>query len=194
MSTVALGNESTLYDVYADDGEADNYLLAKFGSSAWFALTGDEKKQALVSSTRIFDRQCWLGDKTTSSGQDLAWPRTGTGIDGVEDDIIPQDIVEGSIELAFAIVSGSTVESNSTPGAQGLQTIKAGSVLLTYFRDAESFLSKNSRFPLPVQELVGKYLCGQTAAVLGVATGASAAADGGQDSVTGDDFGFDEGL
>ena len=94
MSTVEFN--SMLFDVYKDVAEADLYLSASFGSSAWFALTDEVKGQALVSATRLFERTCWLGTPTGLSGQVLQWPRTGTGIAGVDDSIIPEDIGNGS--------------------------------------------------------------------------------------------------
>jgi len=187
MPTVAF--DSVLFDVYADVAEADAYLIASFGSATWFALDANTKAQALVTATRTLDRQCWLGTKSDGS-QILDWPRTGTGVSGVEDGIVPADIVNGSIELAFAISGGSNVQDTTTPGSQQLQIIKAGSVMLTYFRGAEGLAAQFSRFPTRVQELVGQYMCGAQGllGLSGVATGT----DG--QSVTADPFGFNEGV
>lgn len=178
---------SMIFWVYADLNEADEYLTGVLNSSTWFAATEDTRKQALVTATRMFERQCWRGERTGFSGQNLQWPRTGTGIDGVVDDAIPQDIIDGSIELAFALFGGSSAQTNPTPGAQNIAEIKAGSVAITYFRDAEAQLLRNARFPLPVQELVGKYMCGAS-----VSLGIEAFGTDGE-SVTAGDFGFSGG-
>lgn len=191
MPTIVLSN-SMGYESYADVAEADLYLGAKFNSSAWFALTDEVKGQALVTASRIFDRTCWQGTPTGLSPQELAWPRTG--ISGVDDQTIPQVIIDGSIELAFYLATGSSVETNSTPGAQGLQVIKAGSVMLQYFRGAESPNAANDRFPLPVMELVRAYLCGFNSTIVGVATGATSGTSDDDTSVTGSNFGFNEGI
>ena len=52
---------------------------------------------------------------TRLSGQVLQWPRTGTGVDGVDDTMVPTDFVNGSIELALSLVDGSTVQTDPTP-------------------------------------------------------------------------------
>ena len=175
------------YDVYADVAMADLYLQANFLASAWFDLTDDQKASLLVTATRTLDRQCWLGEKTDSL-QPLEWPRTGTGVEGVEDDVVPEDIVNGSIELAFAISAGNDAVNSSVPGAQALQNIRAGSVSLTYFRGAEGLAAQFSRFPLPVQELVGQYMCSNQT----IAGFSGFGTDG--TSVTEDDLGYNEGI
>lgn len=177
------------YDVYAPLDYANLYLQANFAASGWFSLTDDQKGAALVSATRLIDRQCWLGDPTGLSGQTLQWPRTNTGVDGVDDTIIPQGIIDGSVELAFAITDGNDVINNQVPGVQKIRDLAAGSVHISYFRLAEGATAQVARFPLPVQELVGKYLCGAGA-------GLDALVSSGTDgiSTTEDDLGFDEGI
>jgi|KBSSwiStaDraftv2_1062776.scaffolds.fasta_scaffold439237_2 hypothetical protein len=193
MTTVAI--DSTLYDVYASVADADLYLNGLLNATAWAAATELQKSQALITATRTMDRQCWVGDKTMVSGQELQWPRTNTGIDGVEDDIVPADIINGCIELANLLMAGSNVQSTTTPNGQGLQIIKAGSVSLTYFRPGlENYYDQNARFPIPVQELVGKYMCGATAALVGTAYGAGVTTDRKTQSVTNDEFPYNDGI
>jgi DnaT-like ssDNA binding protein len=186
--TVTIPESSgTVYDTYASVDQADLYLTANFAATAWFDLTEDQKAQLLVTSTRLLDRQCWLGDKT-EDGQPLQWPRTDTGVEEVVDNGVPLGIVNGSIELAFAILDGSDVVNSNVPGAQKLRSIAAGSVNLSYFRGAEGDTARYGRFPLPVQELVSRYLCGgqQVAGLLVSGTGGI--------SVTEDDLGYSEGV
>jgi hypothetical protein len=193
MTVVAI--DSTLYDVYASVGDADMYLAGMLSATAWAAATETQKAQALITATRTMDRQCWVGEKTMTSGQALQWPRTDTGIDGVEDNVVPTDIVDGCIELANLLMAGSNVQSTTTPNGQGLQIIKAGSVSLTYFRPGlENYYDQNARFPIPVQELVGKYMCGATAAVIGQAFGAGVTTDRKTQSVTNDEFDYNDGI
>lgn len=180
---------SQTYDTYASVEQAALYLAANFLATAWFDLTEDQQGQLLVTATRLFDRQCWLGEKTEpgpSPIQPLAWPRTNTGIEGVEDDVVPNDIVLGSIEMAFAILDGSEAINNSVPNAQKLRSIAAGSVNLSWFRGAEGVV-RFDRFPLPVQELIGRYLCGQ-----GIGGLFAFGTDG--ESVLNDDLGYNEGI
>lgn len=186
MTTLAI--DSLVYDVYATVAEADGYLMATLGNETWLATSELIKSQALVSATRLLDRQCWQGTANPASGSTLVWPRTDTGIEGVEDDVVPNDIVTASIELANLLVTGSDVVSNPLPGAQRLNLIKAGSVMLQYFRGAEGAFAAGSRFPTVVQELVKRYMCGASFVAGAVASGT----DG--ESVTGGDFGFSEGV
>jgi hypothetical protein len=185
MTTETVVVSSNPYDVYANAEQADLYLQANFLAAAWFDLTLDQKGQLLVTATRLFDRQCWLGEKTEEN-QPLQWPRTG--ITDIEDNIVPQGIIDGSIEMAFAIFDGNEAVSNSQPGAQKLRSIAAGSVNLQWFRGAEGLNARFDRFPLPVQELIGKWLCsGQMVSTL-ITSGA------GGISITKDDLGLNEGV
>lgn len=174
------------YDTYASVEQAELYLNANFLATAWFDLTDDQKGQLLVTATRLFDRQCWLGEKTEEA-QPLQWPRSSTGIDGVEDDEVPEDIVNGSIEMAFAILDGSEAVNSSVPGAQKQRSIAAGSVNISWFRGAEG-TARFDRFPLPVQELVGRYMCGSQG-IVGLITSGTCG-----ESVTQDDLGYNEGV
>lgn len=156
MTTVQIG--STEYEAYSSLVDAEEYMLAVIGShaDAWRAETSDDVKvRALVSSTRLLDRQNWQGEKT-SDGQPLQWPRTGVTTDPPETNEIPQEIVDASVELAAYMLSGEfdALQQNT---ANAIQSAKAGSASVTYFRGAEGV---SYRFPLPVQELIGKWLKG----------------------------------
>ena len=189
MTEIVIITSGNQYHTYASVEQADLYLTANFLATAWFDMTEDQKGQLLVTATRLFDRQCWLGEKTdASTPQPLAWPRMNTGIEGVIDSEVPQDIVNGSIEMAFAILDGSEAINSQVPGAQKLRSIAAGSVNLSWFRGAEGIAAEEGRFPLPVQELVGKYLCGSQ----GIGGLFVSGTDG--ESVANDDLGYNEGI
>jgi hypothetical protein len=182
MPTVELDSE---FEVYADVADADAYLdAALHGQADWDALDDDAKARALVTATRTLDRQAWRGEKTDPA-QALAWPRTGTGVAGVEDNAVPQGVVDASIELALALAQGSEVQNEQNTG-QKLQSIKAGSVALTYFRGADGV---PVRFPLIVQELIRAYLAGAGLSIAMKATGVL-----GTPSASVDDFGHTEGI
>jgi DnaT-like ssDNA binding protein len=186
MTETVIITSGNQFDTYASVEQADIYLVANFAATAWFDLTEDQKGQLIVTATRVLERQCWLGEKTVAD-QPLQWPRTGTGVEGTVDDEVPEDIINGSIELAFAILDGSDVVNSSVPGAQKLRSINAGSVNLQWFRGAEGFNARYGRFPLPVQELIGKYLCARRRGGVIVS-----GVDG--TSVTEDDLGYNEGV
>lgn len=178
------------FPVYADLDDAQKYMTGNYNNSSWFdpITDNDTRKRLLITATRILDRQRWRGSPSGLSGQTLAWPRTGTGVPGVTDTEVPKEIEYACIELANLILNGSDVEENPQPGVQTINSFKAGSVAITYFRDAENVFLKRARFPTVVQELIGKFLEGTGVHVTGVATGT----DG--ESVTREDFGFNEGL
>lgn len=177
--------KSDLYPVYADVDTANEYLEAASHGSEWrdTTLSDDDKSRYLITAARLLDRQIWKGDKTSSS-QELAWPRSDTGIDGVDDDIVPENIINASIEIALALLQGSAIQDEQNT-QQKTQSIKAGSVALTFFRSADGV---PIRFPLIVQELLRDYLSGPSSNLFGVFSGT----DG--ETITGEDFGFSEGL
>ncbi len=178
--------QSTPFIVYQSLEDAIAYAIGSINAAAWLAMSADDQGRMLVTATRLFDRQCWLGTRTDDA-QELEWPRKDTGIVGVSDDVIPVGILTGSIEMAFAFAAGSTAQDNPTPGAQTIQSLKAGSVAIQYFRGAEGVLAIN-RFPEIVQELVGKYACSSQRI-----TGAFSSDTCGR-SITHDDFDFNQGM
>lgn len=157
--TVTIGSQP--YTVFADLASANLYMEAAFQGDTWRAAIDDNKKRALVTSTRVLDRQNWLGDKFDVN-QEHAFPRTNMGITGLDDSlgVTPDEIVAGSIELALALMDGSEVQDNRTT-AERVRSISAGSVSISNFRGVDSFLGSIApRFPLIVQELIGTYLAG----------------------------------
>jgi len=184
---VAVLIDSITYNAYASVDTADDYINAAFGDNAdsWRALSDDDTKaRLLVTATRTLDRQKWKGTKTDAD-QALDWPRKETGITGVTNNTVPQDIVDASIEMAVALLGGSDLQNVQTT-EQKVQSLKAGSVSLTYFRGADGV---SHRFPQIIHELVAPYLAGASASL----SSSSATGTGGK-SVTNDDFGFTEGL
>jgi hypothetical protein len=174
------------YEVYEDTDAIDEYLNAAAHGASWRDLTDDDEKgRYAVTASRLLDRQLWKGDATGLSGQTLAWPRTGTGVTGVEDDVIPDPIYSAYFELCLALVDGSTVQTDQNT-AQKAQSLSAGSVSITYFRGAEG---DPLRFPLIVQELLNPYLAGT-----GQSLGGALASGTDGFSVTDNDFGFGGGF
>lgn len=166
----------------AELAEVDAYLAA-VENSTWLALNAGAREAYILRASRLLDRQRWLGSRT-SSDQPLAWPRSGITLDGasVGDDEYPQRLLDAVAEVAAALAAGSDVESVFNQ-AQKVQSIKAGSVAISYFRGAEG---PSVRFPPTVHELLHDLLAGGTLSVQGVATGVSG------ESSTGEDLGFSE--
>jgi len=166
MKTVDIGADE--YDSYADADDADSYLAASVhAGTTWSGASAASKGQALVTATRILDRQKWGSAYGTKALR-----------------FAVQDIIDASVEMALALLEGSDLQSEQST-AQKLQTIKAGSVSLTYFRGAEG---SAHRFPTIVHELLRDYLAGADLGLAGVATGVSGI------SSTEDDFGHTRGL
>lgn len=141
------GNE---YTVYADVDAADEYLAASTHAANWTAATDDEKAQALVTATRLLDRQRWKDEYDT-----------------FEERVEVEKIVWASIELALALLDGTAVQTDANT-SQKIESLRAGSVAISYFRGAEGSVK---RFPLIVHELIRDYLIGSSLALSGVATG-----------------------
>lgn len=164
--------------------EVEEYLAGTFQADAWRAADDDTKNRAIVTACRLLDRQKWKGSKNDTDNT-LEWPRADTGVAGVEDDVIPDKFLWAVSELASALVDGSDVQDTQNQ-AQKIQSLRAGSVAITYFRGAEG---QPLRFPLIVWELIRDFLLGTGNSISPVL---SAGTD--RETVSGTDFGFSRGL
>lgn len=167
--TVTLG--VAIYDVYASQATADAYLAADVTAASWATATNDQKAQALVSSTRLLNRQTWQGTATDT----MAWPRTGT----TDDAQAYADVIEASILIAASLIDGTDVITSNGVNLQ--RRLKAGSVEIENFRQDPFSVS---RWPMAVGELVNKWLDGGVSVGLGYASGTD------QTSELGSDYGF----
>ena len=161
--------DSQPYDSYQTIGQADLYLAAALhAGTIWSGASDTSKAQALVTATRILDRQRWLDAYDTQVERE--------GVEAIQD---------ASIEMALALLDGSDFQTEQTT-AQKLQSIRAGSVNLSYFRGAEG---RASRFPTIVNELLRDYLAGgDDLSLVGLASGTDGV------SSTEDDFGHTGGI
>lgn len=166
MEVVLIGSQPYLsYNLVED---IDEYLAASIHAGTdWSGATELVKGQAAVTATRILDRQRWRDAYDTQ-----------------EERFAVQAIRDAHSEMSLALVQGSELQTEANT-AQKLQSIKAGSVALTYFRGAEGAAH---RFPQIVHELLRDYLGGGDFAGTGVSTGVD-----GQSS-TDDDFGHTGGI
>jgi len=195
MGTVNISGKT--YNIYGthitDDAgppvvpSASTYFGASLNASAWNDASLTQQAQALVTATRILDKQTWVGAVTDSATpQPLAWPRTGatncrTGV-AVPDDEVPEGIVFGSYELALAILADATVQTSSSSGSNVRRTRSKDKVGdLETERETEYFTSTNipgsntnaGRFPPAVQEFVACYFGGSGIATVTI-TGSQA--------------------
>lgn len=184
MGTVTIGaNDYEIYGTLTTDAgdvySATNYLAGSLNASAWDDATADNKARALVTATRIFDKQKWAGSMTDpDTPQPLAWPRTGvTDCEGnaVSDSVIPTSIIYGAYELALAILNDSAVQTAASAGSNVKRTSARDKVGdLETAREYEYFTPTSvaggtaGRFPPQVQELVRCYLGNSTSGLYSV--------------------------
>jgi hypothetical protein len=116
----------------ADDQE----VLLMMGTRVLDAMARPRKTFVPASANmaaHYITRRTWTGAPATST-QKLAWPRTGmydANGNAIASNIIPQDLKDALSELAGALgTSDSTVDNDVI--VQGLTSVKAGSVALTF--------------------------------------------------------------
>lgn len=152
------------YDVYESLENANIYLNGQILAEGWRAADDPTKKRALISSTRLIDRQLWKGAKTDEY-QVHAFPRTGliypVGAE-VPSQTVPQELIDAYFEIASIMVDGSDVQTNPVPGENMIQSLSAGSVSISYFR---GLVGADSRFPRNIQELLFWWLAGADTSV-----------------------------
>ena len=164
MAEVTIGSET--YDAYITLAEANTYLEGQIAATAWRVETSDDNKgRAIVSATRFIDRQLWDGSKVDAY-QVHAFPRTGLvypGDDAVEvpSTTVPQEVLDATAELASLLLDGSEVQTNIDPNSGAIQSLKAGSVAISYFRTE----ALASRLPTILWELLGFWLAGGAASI-----------------------------
>ncbi len=177
--------DGTEYEAYTDLAYADAYLNADINAAVWAALDDNAKGRDIIAATRVLDRQNWLGSKT-DEGQELAWPRAGTGISGVEDDVIPDDIINACCELAMAQAMGIDIGNYTTTQSQE-RRIKAGSVEVENFK-ATGLAAIGYPLPKGPWLLIRQYIVGTGTAAFARSRGTCG------ESVTIPGFGFTEGF
>lgn len=85
---------------YASVSEADAYFASRPRSTAWPALSAEQKSRLLVHATRILETSVkWDGAKYTEE-QSLAFPRYPDDLEAVE---LPLPIKLATYELAYAL-------------------------------------------------------------------------------------------
>ncbi len=144
-NTFAVTIGGTDYPSYADQVTADDYLAASLTVSGWTAADAATKAKALVTATRLIDRQVWSDGYATFDQRKVV-----------------QAFVDACCELAGGFVDGSTDAIDNASTEQTTKSLKAGSVAIDYFRIDPMTAT---RFPTVVQELLGSYLAGNVDAL-----------------------------
>ncbi len=130
MATVTIGGND--YTTIADVATADLYLAASAAyAELWTALSVDSKGQALVGSTRRFDRLNWLDGATPTA---------------------EQDVIDASIILAAQISEDPSVAQGEGTGSN-IKTVGAGSAKVVFFRP-----EIGKAFTADIQALISPFL------------------------------------
>lgn len=155
MTTIVVGTNS-----YIDTDDADAYFGDSLRADNWDALDTDIKSKALITATRMLDRQTWMGEKADDA-QALQWPRTGVTDkygNAVSDASVPQQILDATCELALMLTTDASVETKSNTNGN-TKYLKAGEAEIGYFRP-----TRGGRFPTIIQELIAQFLAGAASA------------------------------
>lgn len=158
IDEVQIGDVS--YDSYASLPYAQLYLAAQIQATTWAASTEEQQSVALVSMTRVLDRQTWQGEPSGPvSGPWHAFPRSGLfysdGTTPVDPEVIPTEMMDACCEGAAILLAGYPFQDE--PDTFNFnRIIKAGSVMIERFRQ----IGPQPRFPQIIQELIGLWLGG----------------------------------
>lgn len=158
---------------YLDNSDADTYFADALHSAVWDAATEANQNKALVTATRMLDRQRWEGAKT-GDPQALQFPRTGlTDRDGnaVSSVTVPADVESATAELALALLTDADVQTTANSGSN-VEEVDAKGVSVTFFRTDSTIAP---RFPAIVDELIAAFLVGGAGFGTTTSTGSSAA-------------------
>lgn len=162
VATVSIG--ANTYSVYALTAnavaDANEYMAARLGASAWTSASSNEKKQSLVSAVRFIDRAVnWSGVQSDIvTPQPLQWPRDGANCDGVSvtDGTVPDNFAAAEFEMALILLNDATVQNDSGTGSN-IKRVKAGSAEVEFFTPTID-TSSETRLPTVVNDLVGCYV------------------------------------
>lgn len=145
---------------YASVDEADALAEYRVSGAAFLALSETQKEQALVTATRDLDSigEDFIGEKTDAS-QVTEWPRTGTDY---ASDVIPDKLVEATIEAAIALVplfaAGATADPLNT-AVSNIKRREVGPVKIEYFdRTPTHAATAIERLPAVVQRLIASLI------------------------------------
>lgn len=135
---------------------------------AFTALTSDDEKgKRLIDATRFLDRMAWQGSKTSPAvgGTVLKWPRANVTIDEdgetveVDDQTVPEDIVNAVFELAGALTLDPALGSKIDQ-SNNIASLGAGSAQISYFAPTSVQDGSATTLPWTIEQLLGKYLRG----------------------------------
>jgi hypothetical protein len=169
MPTIVATSGAANANSYETLVEAEAYFATRLPLAGW--ENADDKSVLLIMGTRVLDaiarplrrfvpaqgggtayyitRRTWTGAPATTT-QKLAWPRTGmydANGNAIASNVIPQDLKDAESELAGQLgTSDRTLENDVI--VQGITSIKAGSVALTFKDMIEARVSPDAVWDL----------------------------------------------
>ncbi len=140
---------------YATVLEATAYNDSRLYASAWADAEPDDQIKALQQATRMIDsKYVWNGIATFET-QALGFPRTGLLTRNgypLNPNTIPQDLINATSEFARQLLATDKSADNDI-AVQGITSIKAGSVALTFKEGLESG-TRETVIPSAVNDLI----------------------------------------
>lgn len=140
MSVTFTVEDGTIVDganSYVEVSFADDYLSIKSDSATWEALSTLNKQKYLMWATRLLDQRAKFPNTVlTDTDQPLRWPRQGAydrDGDPLPDDIIPDQIKEASVEIAFNLfITGIDPSENAQTGSGSITKLKVAVIEINY--------------------------------------------------------------
>lgn len=127
IATVTLNGVD--YPVYADVAFADEYLAADVARAAlWSALTADDKKRGLVTSTRLLQRQSWRA-----------------GVPSLDDPLL---VVQQAASLLAADIAVKPALGDSASTGSNVKAVGAGSAKVEFFRPTAGAVLPSAAYDL----------------------------------------------
>lgn len=165
MGTVTIN--ANVYQIYDTQADAVIYFTASLSANAiaFIAATPTTQAQSLVMAANMLNRQPWQGTITDPvTPQPLAWPRIGLTDNygaAVPSATIPQTVINGSFELAAALLVNPTLQDSASTSTN-VKQVNANPVSVQFFSPVAG-----GRFPVVVMELLGFWLGSMTPSVGG---------------------------
>ena len=135
MSITTITINTVDYISYASIVEANQRLAVDpTRSTAWAALSDDQKAIQLVAATNRLDLFDYSGEKVSAT-QANQWPRTGATCNGtpVTETDVPLDLENATILLAGTIATTPDTANAGTAGSN-IESVRAGTVAVSFFR------------------------------------------------------------
>ncbi len=207
MPNITIGG--TVHAVYDTKANADAYFSAASHGAPWSAASSSNRDQLLVTATRVFERESWLGSPTLpidksdfasqpSGTQPLEWARTGLTDKNdvaISSASIPQDVIDGYFEYALALLNDATVQTADPTGSnvrvsKSSQRVEGAITVSTETQFFNPTLGRSSPYPGIVMDLIGQFLEGASGLTLSFVSGTDAVSAFADDA---DDFGYSGG-